>query len=176
MPHPTRRLGATLPLARSVAISAFIAAHVAILAPAAQSAEPTGAARAQPTKPTPAATNPTGDKQVEQRITQLHSELKITPDQEAQWNAVAQAMRDNAASMQKLIAQKQQQGPQNVTAVDDLENHQQFIQAQLDGMKNFTSAFKTLYDSMSDQQKKNADQIFAKIDRTPSQGGAPRNG
>lgn len=176
MSHPIRRFGETLPLARSIAIAALFAAPLVVLAPGAQSAEPTGAPRAQTAKPTPAATNPAGDKQVEQRITQLHAELKITPDQESKWNGVAQAMRDNATSMQKLLAEKQQQGPQSMTAVDDLETHQRFVQAQLDGMKNFTSAFKTLYDSMSDAQKKNADQIFAKIDRAPPQGAAPRNG
>ena len=36
----------------------------------------------------------------EARIKQLHDQLKITPAQEPQWNAVAQAMRDDAAAMQ----------------------------------------------------------------------------
>ena len=41
---------------------------------------------------------------VEQRITKLHQDLKITPDQETKWNEVAQDMRENAAAMDKLIA------------------------------------------------------------------------
>ena len=43
---------------------------------------------------------------VEQRIDSLHAALKITPDEETKWNGVAQAMRDNAATMQKLVARK----------------------------------------------------------------------
>lgn len=97
---------------------------------------------------------------VEERITSLHAALKITPDEEANWNAVAQAMRDNAANMQKLIADKKAQAPQNMSAVDDLKTYQEFAQAHVDGLKNLTSSFETLYDSMPDQQKKVADQVF----------------
>ena len=74
-------------------------------------------------------------------------------------------MRDNAANMQKLIAEKKKQAPQNMTAVDDLETYQKFAQAHVDGLKNLTSAFKSLYGTMSDQQKKNADQVFANFGR-----------
>jgi glutamine synthetase adenylyltransferase len=112
---------------------------------------------------------------VEQRITKLHAELKITPDQEAKWNPVAQAMRDNAANMEKLIAEKRKQAPQNMSAVDDLKTYQEFAQAHVDGLKNLTSAFSSLYDSMSDQQKKNADQVFANFNRGNA-GAASHNG
>lgn len=33
---------------------------------------------------------------IETRITSLHKELRITPEQESAWNGVAQAMRENA--------------------------------------------------------------------------------
>ena len=81
-------------------------------------------------------------------------------------------MRDNAANMDKLIAEKHQKGPQNMTAVDDLQTYQQFAQAHVDGLKNLTSAFKSLYNAMSDDQKKNADQVFANVNRA----GMPKNG
>jgi hypothetical protein len=42
---------------------------------------------------------------VEQRIANLRRALKITSDQEPKWNAVAQAMRDNAIATDKLIAE-----------------------------------------------------------------------
>ena len=38
---------------------------------------------------------------VEQRITNLHTELMITAAEEAKWNNVAQAMRENAAAMEE---------------------------------------------------------------------------
>ena len=153
--------------------TALLAAPLAVFA-----AEPsTQAPSSKSTPAKPAAGNSDAKAQaVEQRISQMHTELKITPDQEAKWNAVAQAMRDNAANLDKLVAQSRQASAANKTAIDDLEANQQFVQAHLDGLKNFTSSFKTLYDSMSDQQKKNADQVFAKMNRAPQQGEANRKG
>jgi cell division protein FtsX len=97
---------------------------------------------------------------VEERITSLHAELKITPDEETNWNAVAQAMRENASAMEKLIAEKKSEAPQSMTAVEDLKSYSEFAQAHVDGLKNLTASFSTLYDAMPDQQKKLADQVF----------------
>jgi hypothetical protein len=162
---------ATISFARSLAIAALVCTPLAL----AQAQTRTTPAPSQAAPAKPAATNPNEERGIEQRITQLHTELKITPDQEAKWNPVAQAMRDNAANLDKLITQSKQTGSTNVSAVDDLQANQQFVQAHLEGLKNFTSAFKSLYDSMPDQQKKNADQVFAKMNR-PQQGAPNRNG
>jgi glutamine synthetase adenylyltransferase len=163
MSHLTRRLG-TLPLARSVAIAALMTAPLVAAPLSAFSAEPATTHMAQ-TRPTPASAEDKAES-VEQRITQLHSELKIAPDQEAKWNSVAQAMRDNASNMEKLVAEKRKIAPQNMTAVDDLKTYQDFAQAHVDGLKNLTSAFSSLYDAMSAEQKKNADEVFAKFGQT----------
>ncbi|HEX9522775.1 MAG TPA: Spy/CpxP family protein refolding chaperone [Reyranella sp.] len=144
------------PLARSVAIASLTGA--ALIAGSFGPA----AAQTTPSNKPPAAAAATSSKPetVEQRISQLKTALKITPDQESKWNAVAQAMRDNAASMEKLVASKRAIAPASMTAVDDLKTYQEFTQARLDGLKNLTSAFKSLYDSMPADQKKNADQVF----------------
>ncbi len=105
---------------------------------------------------------------VEERIDQLHTRLKITPEEEQAWNAVAQAMRDNAAAMEKLVADKRDTAPQDRTAVDDLKTYQEFAEAHVDGLKNLTSAFETLYDAMPDQQKKTADRVFQTFGRQKS--------
>jgi len=117
----------------------------------------------QATKP-PAADAATSNKPetVEQRITTLKAALKITPDQEKKWNGVAQAMRDNASRMEKLVAEKRKIPPEKTTAVDDLKTYQEFTEARLDGLKHLTSAFKSLYDTMTPEQKKNADTVFEK--------------
>jgi protein CpxP len=165
--HPIRRTPLAVSLMRSAAIAALLSAPLI--------AAPLTFADAQ-SRPTPVATNPadTRGESVEQRITQLHAELKITANEESRWNAVAQAMRDNAAKMDKLVAEKQRTPPQNMTAIDDLQTYQEFTQQHLDGLKNLTSAFKSLYNSMSDEQKKNADQVFANFRRGPTE--AQRNG
>ncbi len=97
---------------------------------------------------------------VEQRITNLHAALKITPAQDAQWNAVAQAMRENAANMDTLVASNRTTAPQSMTAVEDLKTYQKFAEAHVDGLKNLISSFSTLYDAMPDAQKKVADEVF----------------
>ena len=121
-------------------------------------------ALAQSTNQPPAAAAATSSKPetVEQRITTLKTALKITPDQESKWNAVAQSMRDNAATMEKLVATKRAIPPEKSTAIEDLMTYQEFTQVRLDGLKNLTSAFKSLYDSMPADQKKNADLVFEK--------------
>jgi hypothetical protein len=119
-----------------------------------------GPAMAQtPTKP-PAAAAATSSKPetVEQRITSLKAALKITPAQEATWTAVATAMRDNAAAMDKLVQSKKAKA--SMTAVEDLETYRDFSQAHLDGLKNLIPAFDALYKSMPADQQKNADQVF----------------
>jgi outer membrane murein-binding lipoprotein Lpp len=130
-------------------------------APKPGSSKPPAAAAATSSKP----------ETVEQRITMLKSALKITASQEAKWDKVATAMRDNAAAMEKLVKDKQAKA-ENITAVDDLKTYQDFTKARLDGLKNLTSAFESLYDSMPADQKKNADQVFNSFgpSKPPQQG------
>lgn len=102
----------------------------------------------------------TKGESVEQRITNLHTALKITAEQEASWKGVAQAMRENAASMDKLVAASRVTPTQNMTALEDLATYQKFAQAHVDGLKNLIAAFSTLYATMPAAQKKIADDVF----------------
>jgi len=145
------------PLARSLAIASVAGAALLVgsVAPGFAQQGPS------PSKP-PAAQAATSSKPetVEQRIQTLKASLKITPDQEGKWNAVAQAMRDNASKMEKLVAEKRKLAPEKTTAIEDLRTYQDFAQAHLDGIKHLTSSFKSLYDAMTPDQKKNADTVF----------------
>jgi hypothetical protein len=99
---------------------------------------------------------------VEARITGLRSKLAITEAQEEKWNKVAQVMRDNAATMEALEkARKEKKNTLN--AVDDLKSYSEITDSHAAGLKNFIVAFEDLYASMSDDQKKNADQLFTGI-------------
>jgi hypothetical protein len=123
---------------------------------------PLTAARADGTPGQSQATAATDTKSetVEQRITSLHTTLGITPAEDAKWNDVAQAMRENAAATQKLVAERTTTAPQGMTAVDDLKGYEKFAQAHVDGLKNLTASFETLYAAMPDPQKKVADRVF----------------
>ncbi len=125
-----------------------------------------------PSSKPPAAAAATSSKPetVEQRITTLKSALKITSDQEPKWASVAQAMRENAQTMDKLVQSKRAK-MQNMTAVEDLETYRDFSKAHLDGLKNLIPAFNALYKSMSPEQQKNADKVFMSFGG-PSQSGS----
>jgi periplasmic protein CpxP/Spy len=97
---------------------------------------------------------------VEERITNLHAELNITADEEKKWSKVAQAMGENASNMEKMIEKNQAQSANSPTAKDDLKTYQEFAQAHVNGLKNLRTAFDSLYDSMPEDQKKVADQVF----------------
>ena len=147
---------------RSLALATLVGASLT-LGLFSQASAQTAATPKDGAKP-PAAVAATSNKPetVEQRITTLKAALKITPDQEKKWDGVAQAMRDNASRMEKLVAEKRKIPPEKTTAVDDLKTYQEFTEARLDGLKHLTSAFKSLYDTMTPEQKKNADTVFEK--------------
>jgi len=96
---------------------------------------------------------------VEARITDMHAKLKITAAQEDQWAKVAQVMRDNQKAIEPLIKARVDNA-KSMTAVDDLKSYGQITDAHADGIKKFTPVFATLYDSMSEAQKKQADAMF----------------
>jgi hypothetical protein len=123
----------------------------------AQTAAPSKTDQGKP--PAAAAATSNKPETVEQRITALKAALKITPDQESKWEGVAKAMRENAAAMEKVVQEKKGKMA-NMNAVDDLKTYQEFSQVRLDGLKNLISSFKTLYDAMPADQKKNADHVF----------------
>jgi hypothetical protein len=102
-------------------------------------------------------------RDVEARINDIHSKLKITEAQEEQWNKVAQVMRDNAATMEPLIKTRKAQ-IKTMNAVDDLKSYAKISEAHTAGLNNFIAAFEPLYAGMSDEQKKIADRIFTKSD------------
>ncbi|MDP9127202.1 MAG: Spy/CpxP family protein refolding chaperone [Pseudomonadota bacterium] len=100
---------------------------------------------------------------VETRIKTLHDKLKITPEQESAWNDVAQTMRDNESALEQSI-QARHQDPASMNALTDLKSYQMVAQTHVEGFKKLIPVFQTLYDEMSDTQKKNADDVFGRYE------------
>ena len=148
---------------RSASISTLLAVTLLAsqsFAVQAQTAAPPPAPTSEAAPATAATAVQSKAETVEDRITSLHASLKITAGQEADWTAVAKAMRTNAASMEKLMADKAAKDPATLTAVDDLKNYEAFAQAHVTGLKKLITAFDTLYSSMPAAQKKIADDVF----------------
>jgi hypothetical protein len=49
-----------------------------------------------------------------------------------------------------------------MTAVEDLQTYSQFAQEHVDHLKKLTSVFETLYNAMPSEQRKVADEVFAR--------------
>ena len=96
---------------------------------------------------------------VEMRIKELHSKLHISAAQEDQWGATAKAMRENAQSMDALIKERDANS-KTMTAVGDLISYEKLAVAHEEGLKKLIPIFQVLYDSLSDDQKKSADDAF----------------
>jgi hypothetical protein len=95
----------------------------------------------------------------EQRISGLQGELAITPAQMADWNTVAQVMRDNAKTTDALFRQRAA-GAQSMNAVANMQSYAQVSRAYADGTEKLAASFETLYGTLSDQQKQVADRLF----------------
>ncbi len=104
-----------------------------------------------------------GEMDVETRIKSLHDKLKITSSEETDWATVAQTMRDNESALHELVEARHQNG-ETMTAIDDLQSYQQIAQAHADGAQKMVAAFKTLYNEMSADQQKNADEVFGRFE------------
>lgn len=92
-------------------------------------------------------------------IAHLHEELKITPAQESSFKRLAEVMRENAETMSTL-AKKRAESRKTMTAVDDLKSYSEISEAHAQGIRKMIPAFQALYDTMSDAQKKAADEEF----------------
>ena len=102
---------------------------------------------------------PAIDHEEEQHINQLHDQLKITPEQEALWNNVAEIMRSNDKKIDALVKERHDKAS-TMTAVEDLRSYSEVTETHAADIKTFIPAFVRLYDSMSAAQKATADNVF----------------
>jgi len=102
---------------------------------------------------------------IEGRIAFLRAELNITEAQASAWNAFADAMRTNAkklaevrASMMARLDAGQQQAP---TMAERLDQQERSLLARLEGTRALKSAVTNLYGTLSEDQKKTANELLA---------------
>jgi hypothetical protein len=96
---------------------------------------------------------------VEQRIRALQTQFGITEQQMPLWTALAQAMRDDAASTDQLFRQRASSAPA-MNALDNMRSYARVARAYADNTDRLAQAFESLYASLSDAQKQVADSLF----------------
>jgi hypothetical protein len=144
-----------------VALAALIGGGSVATLPARQAA----AQAANPATPAPPAARPQRPRaerppRTEGRIAFLKAELKITPPQEAQWTKVADAIRQNATERRQVFSQMRADPNQQQNALQRLEGQARFAALRAQQQDRFLAAFRPLYDSLSDAQKKDADGLL----------------
>lgn len=122
---------------------------------------------------------------IEGRIAFLKAELKITPAQQGKWDDYEKVLRaqsaERKAQFEKISAERQAkraefqqraeaakaqgqtaQRPERkqLSAVEKMEMRQKMMKAHLENQEKVLDAFKPLYASLSDDQKKTADDLF----------------
>jgi hypothetical protein len=157
--------------ARPVLLAAALALPAAAIAPSAFAQPAATSPLAPKTVKHSAAADGNAAERVEARITQLHSELHITPQLEPQWKQFADTMRANAQGMDTNVRARQAALP-TMSALDDMQSYSKLADQHAQDVQKLVGAFQTLYDAMSDDQKKVADAVF----RSDSTSSAKRKG
>ena len=99
----------------------------------------------------------------------LKTELKITPAQDPQWSTFADTVRSVARSMKDMHEQMMQGGrdgmmrgeAQAASAPARLDHYERMRTTRLEVVRTIKAAFAPLYASLSDEQKKTADELMS---------------
>jgi hypothetical protein len=96
------------------------------------------------------------------RLAFLKAELKITPEQEQVWNDYVAAVRANADTMKEHCEDmKEAKGENKQSPLPErLELRTKMMEARLEALRAKSKVLKPLYDALSDDQKKTADEII----------------
>ncbi len=107
---------------------------------------------------------------VEGRIAFLHAELKITSAQEKAWSRVADALRVNADRLKKAGAGAMPMQMASGGVLATLEADKGRLQARLAAVEELEAALKPLYEQLSEEQKKAADELLPSLTGTMGAG------
>jgi LTXXQ motif family protein len=105
-----------------------------------------------------AAFNP--GRHIEGRIAYLKTELKITDAQAPMFDALANVMRDNAKAMHDAAQSLRGDPNQPRTALARLEARAKFTEMRAQGETKLLAALRPLYQAMTPDQQKAADEMF----------------
>jgi hypothetical protein len=94
---------------------------------------------------------------VEGRIASMRTKLKIRDEQMPQWNAFADAMRDNARRMTEMHAKMAPAA--SLSAPERLDRMEKMTSGMMDAVHSTKAALKPLYSVLNAEQKKTADEM-----------------
>jgi hypothetical protein len=113
---------------------------------------------------------------IEQRLTRLKTELKLTAQQEPLWQAFAEKSKSEAGKGMQAMRERMQ-GDKPVTAPERMAQMQGQMKERVVAMEAVGESFSRLYTALSPEQKAAADKHFSAAGRHrhgPARGG-PHN-
>jgi hypothetical protein len=147
-------------LSAVVLAAGIAAAPLAFGQPAAPAASET--TQSQRARPLPS-------ERIEARLAYAKAALKITPAQEARWNALADVLRRQATAMDQQVTRRRTENrDQPVSAIERLTRRQTMMAEAASRLNEVLDAAKPLYATLTDDQKKEADALLSH--------GGPRGG
>ena len=99
-------------------------------------------------------------ERVEGRIAFLHAELQITNSQAKLWDAYAGALRDNARRL-KDSGGGMMAGMQGPALLGQLDAQEKMLSARLEGVRAMKASLAPLYEALTEDQRKTADELLA---------------
>jgi len=96
---------------------------------------------------------------VDGRLAYLKSALEITDAQTAAWDAYAKAVEERVGTMQSM-REGMMQSMHGGTAIERMDVRIAGMEAMLESLKAMKPATEALYASLSDEQKKTADELI----------------
>lgn len=140
---------------------------LALLGPVAAYAEPPTppAAEAGDTGPGPGGWAEHGQRHMQERLDQLHKELKLTAEQEADWKTWSEKVGE--AKKDRKEARPDFEALRKLPAPDRLEKMIEFGKARQEAMEEVLDATKTFYGKLTPEQRKTFDDMLPFGERAP---------
>ena len=102
---------------------------------------------------------PAAVQRINRRIAGLRAKLHITAAEEPQWHQFAEVMRDNARQIAPQFAEREKNF-RSMNAVENMKSYAGIAEQHAKNMASLVPAFENLYNSLSAEQKRTADQLW----------------
>lgn len=138
---------------------------LALLGPVAAHAEPPAPPAAEPGRGPGGPWGEHGHRYTQERLDQLHKELKLTPEQEADWKAWSDKVSE--ARKDRKEARPDHEALGKLPAPERLEKMIEFGKARQAALEEVLAATKTFYGKLTPEQRKTFDDLTPFGERAP---------
>ena len=100
-------------------------------------------------------------RRIEGQLAYFRAELRITEAQTSQWNAFAEAIRTQSEKLRQATQQAMAGSASSNSAPNQMERRIALLSANLEAMRAIAPSAKPLYEALSEEQRRTADELMA---------------